>query len=62
MSCILWGLSWAILWLWSTLTTLGLHHLSISTLLYVLGNRALHLLNLGLVVWTTDIRFVDLLL
>jgi hypothetical protein len=46
----------------STLTTLDLHHLSISTLLYVFGDRTLHLLNLCLVMWTANTRFVNLLL
>lgn len=46
----------------STLTTLNLHHLSISALLYVLGDRTLYLLNLRLVMWTSHTRLVDLLL
>jgi hypothetical protein len=31
-----------------TLTTLNLHHLSISALLYIFGDRTLHLLDLCL--------------
>jgi hypothetical protein len=62
MNCILWRLSWTIICLWSTLATLSLHHLSVSALLYVLGNCALHLLNLCLVMWSTYTGFVDLLL
>jgi hypothetical protein len=36
--------------------------LSISTLLYIFSDRTLHLLNLRLVMWTSNTRFVDLLL
>jgi hypothetical protein len=46
----------------SALATLNLHHLSISALLYVFGNRTLHLLYLCLVMWPSNTRFVDLLL
>jgi hypothetical protein len=46
----------------STLATLHLHHLSVSSLLYVFGDRTLHLLNFCLVMWTSNTRFVDLLL
>jgi hypothetical protein len=45
----------------STLTTLSLHHLPISTLLYVLGNCTLHLLNFCLVMWTSYTRLMNLL-
>ena len=62
MDCILWRLSQAVIWLVSALATLNLHHLSISALLYVFGDRSLYLLNLCLVMWTANTRFVDLLL
>jgi hypothetical protein len=46
----------------SALAALDLHHLSVSALLYIFGDRTLYLLNLCLVMWTSNTRFVDLLL
>jgi hypothetical protein len=47
--------------LWSTLTALSLHHLPISTVLYVLSNSTLDLLNFCLMMWTSYTRLVNLL-
>jgi hypothetical protein len=59
---ILRRLSRTVVCLWSNLTTLSLHHLSVSALLYVFRDRALHLLDLCLVMWTSNTRLVNLLL
>jgi hypothetical protein len=48
--------------LWSTLTSLKMHHLPVSAVLHILSDRTLYLLDLRLMVRASYTRFLDLLL